>query len=289
MVCSVCKNHSDILVQQSASSHNKASASCPSSLLASNNDFFRRYIQKEIEPIVQKTKEASTLVSKTITNTVSKNDCLQSYTIFLYDETRKDWAKRRKRVLTNGILLYKIPLCDSASFIELENKKIKNVKIQEFVSYVSKKIGENQITVENSKLMKGSFIAGEKVHVKISHKQKAALKILKSRSNFGENHGCDWCFSADRDRPIIKQLTVLKENNKIQSYFWTIESASLVLVNEGMPGKNSAASKETKREYSCTVHNPNVDLFINKATFAKIKSLERYENFVDLNGDIAKK
>ena len=147
----------------------------------------------------------------------------------------------------------------------------------------SKRNLKNQIRGLEDKL---SIFAHEKAtaetkagHLVAENKTKdAAIKILRKRSSLNNNHGIDWCFSADRDRLINNRLGALKLNNTIESCFWTIEGAQLVLVNQGMPLKNQNATKSEKRRFSCNIHNPNIDLFHNNISVNSLKSLEKFDN-----------
>jgi len=295
--CSSCKNHKSPLIQQCAAGHTAASKSCPTTLTSNNNEFFEKFMNKETDSITTHLKTLETKVDSQLAESLPKNgSCLNEYSKFLYDQTKKDWETRRKRVLHNGILLYKIPEDKASRFAEFEKdeqdrvKSVKDVRIGDFVNYIGEQIGKENISAESCKLMSGSFVARDKIYVKMGHKTKdAAIKILRKRSSLNSNHGIDWCFSADRDRLINNKLGALKLNATMESYFWTIEGAQLVLVNQGMPLKNQNATKAEKRKFSCNIHNPNIDLFHNNISFNSLKSLEKFDNYVNIAGDIASK
>ena len=295
MVCSLCKNHSNALVRDCSTSHTSAGKSCPSALLSNNDDFLSKFIQLSIDPINTQLKTIQNNLDSNDSNLSKKGECLHEYAKFLYDLSKKDWETRKNRVMNNGILMFKIPI-EKAVFVERDFEKekngrkvVKNVKMDQFVTYINSMLGKNTITETTAKLMRGNFFSRDKVYIKVGHKKELAKNILKKRSSLSDKHGVDWCYSSDRDRIVTNKLIALKEAQVIAGFFWTIESASLVLLNFGMPAKDSAATTETKRQYSCTVKNPNVDLFHSKATFQTFKKLERFENFVDLSGEIVKK
>ena len=165
-----------------------------------------------------------------------------------------------------------------------------NSRLLSLHTYFKKNNNRNNRVKTLYALISGSFVARDRIYVSMGHKTKdAAIKILRKRSSLNNNHGIDWCFSADRDRLINNRLGALKLNKTIESCFWTIEGAQLVLVNQGMPLKNQNATKSEKRRFSCNIHNPNIDLFHNNISVNSLKSLEKFDNFVNLAGDISSK